>query len=151
MPAGRPPEYNEETLKKAQVYLDSCNDHSLNIGTPEKPNMVHNVKIPTKGGLAKYLGINRDTIYDWSSKYPEFSDIIEALGSEQEDRLINNSLAGTYNPTIAKVLLTKHGYNDKTETDITTKGDKINTGNISDIEEIARRVGEELKAKKLNQ
>lgn len=151
MPAGRPPEYNEEVLKKAQDYLELCKDFSINTGTTEKPLIIHNVKIPTRGGLAKYLGINRDTIYDWSSKYPEFSDIIEALGSEQEDRLINNGLAGTYNPTIAKVLLTKHGYNDKTETDITTKGDKINTTNDSDIEEIARRVGEELKAKRLNQ
>ena len=42
----------------------------------------------------------------------EFSAIIEQLQAEQEDRLINNGLSGNYNPTIAKVLLTKHGYRE---------------------------------------
>jgi hypothetical protein len=34
------------------------------------------------------------------------------LRAKQADRLLNNGLAGTYNSTIAKVLLTKHGYRE---------------------------------------
>lgn len=73
------------------------------------------VKLPTIEGLAVYLGVHRDTIYEWSKLYPEFSDILEELRATQADRLMNNGLSGDYNSTIAKVLLTKHGYNDKQE------------------------------------
>lgn len=121
----RPTMYNEEILKSAEEYLLSCEDEEVEKGTDEKPIYSIKVKLPTKGGLARYLGVSRDTLYDWSSKYPEFSDIMEELSAEQEDKLINNGLSGDYNPTIAKVLLTKHGYSDKQETDITTGGEKI--------------------------
>lgn len=111
MAGGRPLEYSEKILNKAREYLTLCQD------TDEQINL------PTKGGLAVFLDVSRDTLYDWSSKYPEFSYIMEQLGGIQEDRLINNGLAGTYNPTIAKVLLTKHGYIDKQ--DVTSGGEAI--------------------------
>ena len=112
MPAGRPIEYNEQVLAKAEEYIKSCIDEDVNNGTPEKPFIKTKVNVPTKGGLAVYLDVSRDTLYDWAKKYKEFSYIMERLGSEQESRLINNGLAGTYNSTIAKVLLTKHGYRE---------------------------------------
>ena len=62
-----------------------------------------------------HLGISRATVYDWKEKYPEFSDIIEKLQSVQADRLLLNGLSGDYNPVIAKVLLTKHGYREGIE------------------------------------
>lgn len=71
-----------------------------------------NPKLPTKGGLARYLGISRETIYDWSSKYEEFSDIVEDLFAEQEDMLIQNGLTNKFNASITKVILTKHGYRE---------------------------------------
>jgi hypothetical protein len=48
-----------------------------------------------------------------------FSDLMTRVRNEQAERLLNNGLAGKYNPVIAKVLLTKHGYVDKVETDLT--------------------------------
>lgn len=123
--AGRPPEYSEDYLKKAEEYLLSCEDEEIEKGTEDRPVYSLKVKIPTKGGLAKYLGVARDTLYDWSSKYPEFSDIMESLSAEQEDKLINNGLSGDYNPTIAKVLLTKHGYREGT--DVTTNNKELPT------------------------
>lgn len=111
----RPTIYNEEILIKAREYLVLCKDNFE----------IKKVKIPTKGGLARHLDVARETLYDWATKYSEFSDIMEEVSSEQEDRLINNGLSGDYNSTIAKVLLTKHGYSDKQETDITTGGEKI--------------------------
>ena len=122
---GRPIEYNEEMLKKAREYLTSCEDEEIEKGTDDKPIYSLKVKLPTKGGMANYIGVARDTLYDWASKYPDFSDIMEQLSAEQENKLINNGLSGDYNPTIAKVLLTKHGYSDKQETDITTGGEKV--------------------------
>jgi len=127
MSAGRPTTYSQEMLQKAKEYLLQCEDQEIEKGTSEKPVYSLKVKLPTKGGLARFLGVNRDTLYQWSQEHEEFSDIMEQVSAEQEDKLINNGLSGDYNPTIAKVLLTKHGYSDKLETDITTKGEKIQT------------------------
>ena len=80
--------------------------------------------LPSIEGLARYLEVSRDTLYEWEKQYPEFSDILEAVRAEQADRLINNGLSGDYNPTITKLMLSKHGYSDKT--DITTAGQPLN-------------------------
>jgi hypothetical protein len=122
MTAGRPTIYNEEILTKITEYIDSCKD----IEADPENKITRKVNIPTIEGLAVYLHINKDTIYTWRKEKPAFSELISVLLDEQAKRLVNNGLAGTYNPTIAKVLLTKHGYTEKTETDITSKGESIN-------------------------
>lgn len=130
MPAGRPTEYNEDILNKAQEYLNSCQDEDIQkvkqSNSEKGYEMYENklkVNIPTIGGLARYLGVARSTLYLWKTEHSEFSDIIEQLSAEQEDRLINNGLSGDYNPTISKVLLSKHGYREGVDTDITTGGE----------------------------
>lgn len=116
---GRPPTYGEEILKKADEYLNRKDEL-------DKDGKLIISRLPTRGGLAIYLGVSRDTLYEWAREHKEFSDIMEWLGAIQEDDLINQGLSGRYNSTIAKVLLTKHGYTDKIETDITSKGESIN-------------------------
>lgn len=138
---GRPLEYSEEILKKAWEYLESCVDEEKQTvkQSSEKYEMFDNklkVKIPTKGGLARYLDVARETLYDWARKYPEFSDVMEAVGAEQEERLINNGLSGDYNPTIAKVLLSKHGYREGIDTDMTSVGKPLDTGITTIINKI---------------
>lgn len=110
MPAGRPTDYSEHKLTEAEHYIKVlCQDETINGKL--------SVKIPTIEGLAYWLGISRSTLYLWQKEYPEFSDIIEQLQVKQAEALIQNGLAGNYNSTIAKVLLTKHGYTDKQEID----------------------------------
>lgn len=146
---GRPTSYSEDLLVRAREYLDICEDDEVQqtIGMSAKGTELFKnkiiVKIPTKGGLARYLKVSRDSLYEWSKEYPKFSDIMEELGAKQEEALINKGLSGDYNPTIAKVLLTKHGYKDALDTDITTKGDKIEINPINS--EIAQKYEQELK------
>jgi len=101
---GRPLEYGKEMCEKAKKYIEECKD-SFNGGKID-------VKFPNKGGLALYLGVSRETLYDWAEKYPEFSDIMRELMAKQEERLLNGGLSGNYNSTIAKLILSKHGYRD---------------------------------------
>ena len=148
----RPTDYNENTIKFTQDYLDSCvdteEDYTKSQGDKSSSyERLIRVKLPTIEGLAVYLGVNKTTIYEWESRYPEFSNVLAQLRSKQAETLINKGLSGDYNPIISKLLLMKHGYAEKTETDVTTKGESINTPVDTDIEEIAKRVSDELKKK----
>lgn len=113
-PGGRPTTYSDEMAKDAWDYVQQfANDE----GKGENLK----VNLPTIEGLALFLGISRSTLYLWQKEHSQFSDIIETLQQKQASVLINNGLSGNYNPTIAKVLLTKHGYTDKQEIDQKTE------------------------------
>lgn len=112
----RPLELDAELLGKAKSYIATCQD---SIG--EK---VKRVNLPSIEGFAIFVGINSDTVRVWEKRdltglteeqaqlFREFSVLIAELRNEQAKRLINDGLSGNYNPTIAKVLLTKHGYRE---------------------------------------
>ena len=73
--------------------------------------------VPSVAGLACYLAVSRSTIYEWAKPRGDFSDIVEGILALQENKLLNGGLKGELNPTIAKLLLAKHGYADKAEVD----------------------------------
>lgn len=117
---GRPTLYNNDILIKTQEYIDSCEDevtefHKTRGDKSDSFDRIIKVKLPTIEGLALHLNLNKDTMYDWREKHQEFSDLIDILLKKQADMLISKGLSGDYNPTIAKVLLTKHGYREGTE------------------------------------
>ena len=127
-PVGRPTEYSDKVLKDAQAYLDACEDETKQIITGESEKFTSYkekvvVKLPSIEGLAFYLKISKDTIYQWEQLHPEFSDVISDLRLKQAERLINNGLSGDYNANIAKALLAKHGYVDKQEIQQNVTGD----------------------------
>lgn len=103
---GRPSKL-EECKDPAMKYLQG--DYAIDGGI-----------IPTVAGLACYLGVSRSSVNKWASEDKSeggFSDIVEGILSMQEFKLVNGGLKGDYNPTIAKLLLTKHGYSDRAEID----------------------------------
>lgn len=103
MPAGRPTKYNDEVLKKTKDYCDGV---WLDEGDA----------FPSNNGLALYLNVNRDTIYEWGSKHKEFSDILDRIHLKQERVAWKNGMTGDYNSNLCKLLLGKHGYSEKSET-----------------------------------
>lgn len=100
---GRPTDYSEELLAKARSYLT---DYDANGDL-----------FPSIAGLAIYLGISRQTVRVWAKEpdKAEFSSIVEECLARQESALTREGIKGTYNPTITKLLLSKHGYSDKQE------------------------------------
>ena len=119
----RPTKYDKLIVSKAQEYVDSCEDEIKQVisGESEKFTTFKEkviVKLPTIEGLALYLGIHKDTIYEWEKEYDEFSDVTNVLRAKQADRLINMGLSGDYNPLIAKVLLSKHGYKEGIDNEV---------------------------------
>jgi hypothetical protein len=90
-------------------------------------SFIPNALLPTIEGLALKLGISRDSIYEWikgeDALSKQFSDIFDDIKALQAEKLIQKSLSGHYNPTIAKMILSgKHGYVEKQATDLTTNG-----------------------------
>ncbi len=117
---GRPSKFTEETNQKALEYLANAKDY-------EDENGKFVVNIPSIMGLARWLNVSTDTLTNWRSENEEFFGIYASVLAEQGKRLIDNGLSGKYNPTIAKLMLTKHGYSDKQE--LTGKdGEKLEMG-----------------------
>lgn len=114
---GRPTILNDELKAKARTYIDECEDeitdyHKTKGEKSDSFERIVKVDLPSIEGLAFYLKVHKDTLYDWEKKDEEFSDLMNDLRAKQAKTLINKGLSGDYNPTIAKVLLTKHGYRE---------------------------------------
>ena len=110
MTAGRPRTYKPDMVEKARRYIANHEDY-------DDP-------VPTVAGLACVLGVVRDTCYQWAKDEdkPEFSDILSELAQKQERCLVRGGLMSDFNAPIAKMMLTKHGYSDRVDTDLTTNG-----------------------------
>lgn len=130
MTKGRPTSYTPEMVDKVTEYLESCKDTSEVLGD-NRPIVVNHVNLPSIEGLALFLNINKDTIYEWEKIHEDFSDVITRVRNSQAQRLINCGLSGTYNQNITKVLLTKHGYIDRQ--DVTTNNKDLPSPILSGI------------------
>lgn len=129
---GRPSVYIPSMNKKAKEYLALCVDsieefHKTRGEKSDSYDRIVRVKLPTVAGLSLYLGVARSTIYKWAEEHKEFSDTLDEIITAQEDALISKGLSGEYNQTIVKLMLSSnHNYKEKSETDVTSGGEKIN-------------------------
>lgn len=107
--AGRPSKYTDTLLKKARKYIDGQWEMEGDI-------------IPSVAGLAVYLKISRETVHAWArdEDKEQFSDMLGEMLAKQEKILLFGGLSNTFNATIAKLVLSKHGYSDKVEQDHTS-------------------------------
>lgn len=106
--------YGEGKLKLAREYVAKFADGESY--KTLKPKQV----IPSIEGLAIAMGINRDTVNQWckDADKSDFSDIVKGMMDLQASYLVANGLDNTFNASISKLLLTKHDYIEKTQSDI---------------------------------
>jgi hypothetical protein len=124
MAGGRPSKYSDELCRKARLYVKG--------GYAEAGDVV-----PQIAGLACELGIRRETIYAWVQEpdKEEFSNIVAECLSAQERKLFNGSLSGDLNPAISKLMLTKHGYSERIQQEVSgADGGPIKTDNKWTVE-----------------
>lgn len=82
--------------------------------------------IPSVVGLCQVINRARSVIYRWAEDEDrEFRDILDYCNESQHLTLVNGSLKNDLNANISKLVLGKHGYSDKQETDVTSKGESI--------------------------
>lgn len=99
----RPTKYTPELIKESERYLKEYEEEGD--------------QIPSVSGLAVLLGVRRETLHEWARDEgkAKFSNILGAILAKQENVLINKGLNGEFNSNIAKLVLGKHGYHDKTD------------------------------------
>lgn len=130
---GRPVLYKtkEELQKIIDDYFDWCDNRTKTIYDNKTGNeVVINWPAPyTMSGLARRLGMSRETLVQYGHK-EEFSDTITCAREKvQED--IEIRLMETRNEKGAIFNLTNNfGWKQKNETDLTSKGEKIETNQI---------------------
>ena len=107
MTTGRPSKLTDALIEQAGRY--ATKDYRL-----------QGEVIPTIEGLAVFLNVSRKTLYNWKAENEEFLHILDDLMARQAKELFSNGLRGDFNPTITKLILTKHGYSDRVEQDVTS-------------------------------
>ena len=103
----RPTKYNDGILAQAVDYLYRYGEEPFND------------VFPSVVGLACALKIHKSTLYDWAGQEDkaEFSDILGQINQMQEKVLLSKGLTGDFNSAITKLVLGKHGYHEKQQTE----------------------------------
>jgi hypothetical protein len=119
---GRPSEYDEEKYcSLVKDYLKEARDKigQFHKTRGDKSNTFQRyikVDLPTIEKFSKFVNIPLRTIYEWSDKYPKFSQALEEIKEEQKNRLLDKGLSGDYNPLITKLILSaNHNMTEKIE------------------------------------
>ncbi len=121
--AGQPTLFGEHLLPEIEDYLKPYADYAEDLDNEMAPS-----GIPTLAGVALRLNIGKSTLSSWRKLRPvdgdpvltcenvsQFLQLIDSLEFLQEVYTAHRGLTGGYNPTIAKLVMARHGYADKVD------------------------------------
>lgn len=104
---GRPTKYSPSVVKITRKYLNSC---------------IENDECPFAEELAMKLGVNDSTLWNWSKKFEEFSEIYGMLFTLQKLVLKRKGLSGEYVSKAACLLLSAdHNVSEKRKMELNAK------------------------------
>lgn len=125
MPAGRPTNYTPEVIEKAWAY---ANGGWAEVGDP----------VPSIAGLACEINLHRETLRLWAKdEQNAFFGILNKIAQEQERQLVRGGLSSAFNASITKMMMTKHGYSDRVETDHTSSDGSLKNNIIIQYDPVA--------------
>ena len=103
-PGGRPTKYRARFCQEIIDFFDvepvekTVKTITTKSGTVIEEEVYLPVTLPTVEGFARKLGVCVDTLHEWRSVHPEFSDAFKRAKELQKDIWQQNSLLGLYNP-----------------------------------------------------
>ena len=122
----RPVEYSKEVVEQARDYISNYE--------------MYGDAIPSVVGLCKAITRARSTIYKWAEEENnEFSDMLRQINDLQHHVVINKGITGEFNSTIAKLVLSKHGYSDSQKVDSNITIRDVTDMSDSELEAIAKQ------------
>jgi hypothetical protein len=119
---GRPSKLTPEVIEKAWEYIDWVQSEEAMI--PVKDIYADGIVVgqhkvpqcPNLAGLACYLKVARETLYEWGKNNEEIRHIIKEVQSLQENLLVKEGLSGRFNSQVTnRILAAKHDYKDKSD------------------------------------
>ncbi len=129
MPAGRPTKYDPKYCDEILEYFDIEAYREVDVLTTDKKTGREYINselrandLPFFSGFARKIGVNGDTLVEWSHVYPEFSAAYKEAKELQTQILATNALQGLYNPSFA-IFTAKNisGWRDQKEMALTGK------------------------------
>lgn len=118
---GRPSELTDSMMEKAHGFLDWVDANPIK--DKDGKDVERTPKLIT---LARFLGVDRNTVTNWRKVSEEFDAICNEINDRYEEKLVDFGLAGVYQPRVATFLLSAdHGKREKS--DVTTDGKELPT------------------------
>lgn len=133
-PVGRPPLY--KTPEDMQViineYFQWCDDRAVKIydDKTKTEKMISSPAPYTMSGIARRLGMSRRTLVDYAEKDEFLPTIKAARDRVEEDVESRMNEKWTFTPGLIFNAKNNFDWKDKSETDLTSKGEKIETNTI---------------------
>lgn len=122
------PEFAGEVFNKYIEYCEAKNQADM-IPTSTSYLIIQNAHIPTLDDYAEFLAreghidyVATSTLVNWANTHVEFARAVARLNRIQKIWLLNNGLAGKYNPAVTKMQLNvNHGMVERKQVDNTHK------------------------------
>jgi hypothetical protein len=129
-PGGRPEEYKEEYCQMLIDYFDTPKWYEREVTHQSKngeyttceiePNPMPQFSIFAR----KVLKVSKQTLLNWADKHQEFMDAYNTCKEIQKEFILENGMAGRYNPQFTKfVAINVTDMKDKTEVDNNIKAE----------------------------
>ena len=130
-PGGRPPDYKPEFCDEIIEFFNVKEPwedvevvHTNKKGETWTTTQRRAKKLPTLNDFGRKVGVNYQTVWQWTQDHKEFSDAVTHAEELRKDFLIQNGLAGHYPPQSFKFVAVN--LTDMRDSkDITTDGEKI--------------------------